>query len=233
MSTATITAMNNLSSIIDDWLSDVITDKPTKPLAIDDPIAAACASYRHGKETGIRWTALSDAVIDEQDRIRAQELRKYYTGRLTFQALKGELLTEFRKKLYSILNNDYIIVEGDQGLIQRLPYFYEEDLATEELIANTVSADRTGTIAQGVVTLTPYKKIFYGRKHGESTQFWWRNKKQQGVVLVIKNDNQLYSLIDSLFTQPRQFEAKYGIGSHHWYNKNHLYYKLLTPSLYE
>jgi hypothetical protein len=231
MTTATITAMNNLSSIIDEWLSDITEDKPAKILSIDDPIAAACASYRYGKETGIRWTALADAKIEEQDRAKSQALRKYYAGKITFQALAGRPLTEFRKKLYGILTNEYRVTEQDQGLLQRLPYFYEEDLGMEDIVANTVSADRRISTESATALLIPYKKIFQGRKRGEFVQFWWRNELNQGVVLSVKTDSQFFALIDGLFDQPREFIANFTLSDHHWYSKDHLYYKMNRPRI--
>jgi len=231
MTTSTIaSATIDLSNIIDKWLA--VEDKSsTAPLMIDNPIAAACASYRFGKETGIRWTRLSDAKITDQDRTKAQELKNYYIGKLTVQALKGRPLTEFRKKLYSILVDQTVVTEGDQGLIQRLPYFYDEDLAVTDVVANTVSVPTKTVIPKQVVTLTPYTKIFQGRKHGEYTQFWWRDEQNHGVVLKLKTDNVLYSLIDSMFAKPTQFVANYAISTHYWENKDHCYYKLLQPRI--
>jgi len=231
MTASTIaSATLNLSNVIDQWL--VYEDKSfSAPLMIDDPIAAACASYRFGKETGIRWTRLSDAKITDHDRTAAQELKNYYIGKLTVQALKGQPLTEFRKKLYGILVDHSVVTEGDQGLIQRLPYFYDEDLAVADVVANTVPVPTKTLMLEKVVTLTPYKKIFQGRKHGEYTQFWWRDEQNHGVMLKLKTDNVLYSLIDSMFTKPTQFVAKYSIGTHYWENKEHGYYKLLQPRI--
>lgn len=198
----------------------------------DDPIAAACGSRNNWLRGGNRWMSLSDVRITEQDRQEANELRRYYIGRLTIQALRGRPMTEFRKKFFAILNDQYRLTENDIGMLMRLPYFYDEDRDLDEVVATTESVPnpRTPVVEQNLL-LTPFKRILVGRRHGEVMQFWWKNDQNQGVCLGIRMADPLFSLIDSLANDPRVFKAKFMLTRHPWIGHEHNYYKMLQPRL--
>ena len=102
----TVTTGNDFD--INDWIKELeATNKPPEPIAYKhDPVALALASYRIWVTTGMRWTDLDDLVPLEEDHVRAQQLRKYYAGQMTMDALKGAgLKTTFRQKLYAIVTN--------------------------------------------------------------------------------------------------------------------------------
>jgi hypothetical protein len=138
MTTMNVTVVDDFN--LDDWL------KQTHKLELlefkHDPVALAIASYRIWRDTGIRWTDLENTTPLEEDVHRAQQLRKYYAGQMTFDALKGSgLKTEFRRKLYAIATNCHTYTKEDIGLLHRLPYFYEEDLTLDSLVNDFKSVE--------------------------------------------------------------------------------------------
>jgi hypothetical protein len=64
------------------------------------------------------------------------------------------------------------------GLLYKLPYFYQEDCALEQVVATTVSAEfQLPHLSQLTdYTLTPVVEILKSRKGGESVEFVYRNQ---------------------------------------------------------
>jgi hypothetical protein len=190
------------------WLDDK-PKKPPEPIIYKhDPVALAMSSYRIWQTTGMRWVGFEDLVPLEEDIGRAAELRAYYAGQMTFAALKGAgLKTTFRQKLYAIVTNCHDYTKEDVGLLHRLPYFYEEDLALDQLATDFKSVEvSVSKELRGVFSL--HKKMLRSRRSGEYYYYWL---KQEGspylFKLVVKSDDVLRSLVESVLDQPRDFTA--------------------------
>jgi len=192
----------------DAWMAKQPKNEPVPLKLPDDPVALACASYRIWLHTGIRWTDLENTTVHNEDRVRADELRKYYAGQMTFDALKGGgLNTTFRKKLYAIATNCHEYTKEDIGLLHRLPYFYEEDLTLDSLVNDFASAEvSVKKELRGVFSL--HKRMLRSRRSGEYYYYWL---KQDGSThlfkLVVKSDDPLRSLVESLLDNPREYTA--------------------------
>jgi hypothetical protein len=190
------------------WLAN--RPKPESvPLKLpDDPVALAMASYRIWLHTGIRWTDLENTTAQDEDRVRANELRKYYAGQMTFAALKGTgIKTTFRQKLYAIATGCHEYTKDDIGLLHRLPYLYEEDLALDQMVSEFKSVEvSVNKELRGVFSL--HKRMLRSRRNGEYYYYWL---KQEGspylYKLVAKSDDVLRSLVESVLTTPREFTA--------------------------
>lgn len=183
--------------------------KAPEPLALkDDPVALAMATYRIWLHTGIRWTDLENTTVLGDDRVHADDLRKYYAGQMTMDALKGQgLRTTFRKKLYAIATNCHEYTKEDIGLLYRLPYFYEEDLTLDRLVTEFTSVEvSVKKEIQGVFLL--HKKMLRGRRSGEYYHYWLKQEGSPHLFkLVVKADDSLRSLVESLLEQPREYTA--------------------------
>lgn len=188
-------------------------DKPEKkaspPLVLkDDPVALAMASYRIWLHTGIRWNDLENTTVLGDDRVHANDLRKYYAGQMTMDALKGDgLKTTFRRKLYAIATDCHEYTKEDIGLLYRLPYFYEEDLTLDRLVSEFVSAEPGAKKEiRGIFSL--HKRMLRSRRSGEYYHYWLRQEESPHLFkLVVKLDDPLRSLIESLLEQPREYTA--------------------------
>lgn len=192
------------------WINDLeSTKKPSEPIVYKhDPVALALASYRIWLHTGMRWTDLDDLVPLEEDHARAAELRKYYAGQMTIDALKGAgLKTTFRQKLYAIVTNCHNYTKEDIGLLHRLPYFYEEDLTLDQLVTEFKSVEvSVSKELCGVFSL--HKKMLRSRRSGEYYHYWLKAEGSTHLYkLVVKSDDVLRSLVESVLDQPRRFTA--------------------------
>jgi hypothetical protein len=180
----------------------------------DDPITLACASYRTWLEhPHQRWTEFDKVVVWEGDRDTANELRTYYRGRtahVLFDVLKHTdnrrpVVSEFRRKLSLLVNNQLVITMAEIGLLHRLPYFYAEDLALDEIARVTESVP--GSPSDEVETLSGefrlLKRVMRSRRSGEHYQYWFTSDLSPAAYLLsVKSDNPLRTLIESLLTLP-------------------------------
>lgn len=206
MTTMNVTVVDDFN--LDDWLKEPPTPAPEPMVFKQDPVALTMASYRIWLHTGIRWTDLDSVSLMEEDHARAHELRKYYAGQMTFDALKGGgLNTPFRKKLYAIATNCHKYTKEDIGLLHRLPYFYEEDITLDNLVAEFKSVEvSVSKELKGVFSL--HKKMLRSRRSGEYYHYWLKLEGSSYLYkLVVKADDSLRSLVESILETPRLFTA--------------------------
>ena len=186
----------------------------------DDPITLACASYRTWAEhPDQRWTEFDKVVVWEGDRDTASELRAYYrdrTAHVLFDVLKHtnnqRPVSEFRRKLSLLVNDQLVITMAEIGLLHRLPYFYAEDLALDEIarVTESVPVSSPGAsdtrlgefeIVSGQFQLL--KKVLRSRRSGEHYQYWFTsNHSAAAYLLSVKSDNPLRAMIESVVTLP-------------------------------
>lgn len=185
------------------------TKKPPEPIVYKhDPVALALASYRIWQANGMRWADFDDLVPLEEDIVRAQELRAYYAGQMTFDALKGAgLNTTFRKKLYAIVSNCHQYTKEDIGLLHRLPYFYEEDLTLDQLTQDFASVE-VSVAKELAGEFSLHKRMLRSRRSGEYYHYWLKRKGSQHLYkLVVKSDDVLRPLVESMLETPRLYTA--------------------------
>lgn len=181
--------------------NDSLTDSRT------DPIALACASRELWLKNpaGGRWHNLNHLLVTDDNLAMANNIRKYYQGRITVSVLRqGNRISEFRRKLLGVINDSTVLPHKDIGLIYRLPYFYAEDLVTDSVIEQTESArpvvtqritDQFSLVATGMRSI----------KTGDYTQFWLRSQSYQSQAawqITVKKDNSFHRLITSVLRRP-------------------------------
>ena len=185
---------------------------PNRPVVFkEDPIALGCVSYRRAVETemAVRFQDLEHCVVNDQDRQMAQALRQYYRNKIAVKSLTSTRpLTKFYHDLYELLLGETALQQRHIGMIHRLPYFYAEDMAREELrkkIADSgVKPDWIhNSLAQfsgkETHTLTPVMTIFRSRQGRESHEYWFQNETGQPVLWSVLHGNPLRSVIQSVF----------------------------------
>lgn len=185
------------------------TPRSLKQVAFkEDPIALSVAVYnQYQANPGFaRWADLGTAVVTEHDKETAKRIRTMYRDRIMIRSLKGKALTKYQITVYGILNH-VPITEEHLGIIYRLPYFYVEDLAKEEIkqhfsklkheivpVAPTIQETR----------LVPYTQVLRSRKSGDINEFWFSNQNNDPVLWQVAANNPLIGLAKSLvnFNQP-------------------------------
>jgi hypothetical protein len=193
----------------------------------DDPVALACASYRTFLETSIRWADLKDVTVTDQDREQAAHIRKYYSDRILLAAVaaKGEM-SGFRRKLYGLLIGQTGLKKRDIGLLYRLPYFYAEDTAMDQVMEQTESAN--GPNPRPVAgNFQVIRRIQVNRRSGETVQLWLQQDSSKVPYMIAsKMDNPFLTLVESMLERPTALQAIAHLKHHRGHYRNRLYYQL-------
>jgi hypothetical protein len=204
--------MNTMTVLLDkieEWTAELnefdrMTKPPPDPVVFkDDPVALAWASYRQFKSHGSRWVDLDTVTATPEDREKSAEIRKYYADRIMITMLRSKTVSEFRRKLYGVVTNTLQLNKTDIGLLHRLPYFYEEDLAIDRVVAQTQSVTMHMPAERVTAQFTVIESIFKTRKTGEYTQFWLKSDQHTApFMLIIKNDNPYFKFVTKILQQP-------------------------------
>lgn len=228
---------------IEDWIvaydnEDSATDtnnkrhRPAAPRATfrDDPLALSCASYRLYKdEPARRFVNIDTVKATAEDRARAQAIRDYYNARYTMKALRGGTLTEWQSKAAQFLSGMYHLNTEELGMLYKLPYFYEEDLAVDEVIAETATCAVTAEnrfAAEEQLTLTPLRRVLVTRKGtADVVHYYYLDQDRHAVMVSCPATNQLNAMMEGLFRQPKicvrgySFFKDVGVDCHHHIKK--------------
>lgn len=211
-------AIHELKDDFDAFFSELEdTVSPTTPLPkkevpdahfSDDPLALSVTSYLIWKNNPHRrWVPVSEVGRPTMEaREMAQEMRKYYLQRSTMKVLSGQTPTDFQYKMNAFLADIRPLKIDEQGLLYRLPYFYQEDLALDRIFEGAEQIENDGPILYSVTnhtTLTPIMEVLKSRRSGDFCQFWFYDTGNQRCVYEVKSDNKLLSLFRSLFKQEK------------------------------
>jgi len=194
----------------------------------DDPIAMSCASYRLWKESGSRWLEIDQMVPNSDDRVRANEICAYYRGRLTWSVLKGQAtVSQFRKKLHALVTDNLDITKDELGILYRLPYFYAEDTAVDEVIAVTDDSHMVSKI-HGLTTpleitsqFKLLRQVLYSRRACEYHHYWLTSDFDPAPFMIaVDTKNNMASLLESVLARPTQLTTLLYPKPHRGYHRN-------------
>jgi hypothetical protein len=121
------------------------------------------------------------------------------------KVLQGNTPTEFQYKMNAFLSDIRPLKTDELGMLYRLPYFYQEDLALDSIFEGADQIDMDGPLLYGVTThtiLTPIREVLKSRRGGDYIQFWFSDTSGHRCVYDVKSDNKLLSIFRSLFRQP-------------------------------
>lgn len=213
-----------------DWLA-----RPPEPDMEfhDDPVALTCASYRTFLATGIRWTDLKDATATDQDRRQAVQIRRYYSDRILITAIAAQnKMSEFRQKLYGLLIGQTGLKKRDVGLLYRLPYFYAEDTAMDQVMAQTESAVMQPGTQPVVGLFQVIRRIQVSRRSGETVQLWLQKDSDTvPYMIAVRLDNSLLTMVESVLKQPTGMKATAHLKHHRGHHRHRLYCQLTSLEL--
>lgn len=207
--------MGLIKSVSTTWDNDIFEESLESVARVsikfkDDPVALSCAVKRIWQEGhGPRWYNLEDGGGDihvtDSDRYQATDIKNYYSRRYTLKALTGKL-TEFQAKLANFLVNEKTLTINEVGLLYRLPYFYQEDLAIDRLIGladHSVPWSNTAVNLEDInaTRLRFVERVFHSRRSGEIHQYWFLTPDNRLVVQSVDEKNPLIHMADSIFKQ--------------------------------
>lgn len=222
------------NTTVDD-LSDIFkVEKPEKLTFTQDPIALGCAVHRKWlAEPGhSRWQEFDFITPEPVDYEQAADIRKYYGDRILMQMLAGRgEPSSFRKKLYGLVSGSMQLDKKDIGLLYRLPYFYQEDLALDRVAEKTQPA---GARIDYRITdqFEVIERVLRSRNAGDYTQLWLKGTNSKAAfVLTIKCDNPYHRMITALFSKPVTLSGLAIIKQMQGWNRGRTFYYLADIEL--
>ena len=233
----------HIKSTLEDIFKDFVdaADLKKKPPEVvefnDDPVALSCASYEiYLKNPGARWFDIRRVEATEEDRLKAQEIRRYYRDRIMMQSLTASYpQSEFRQKLYGIVMGERPVYDDELGILYRLPYFYAEDTAIDRAIekTNPTIVSEEGFVGSlfGSDVVGEYRlleRVLKGRRRGtETVQLWLESISTPHLYLIaVQSSNPLLPLLESVLARPTQLKAHGYIKEHRGFHSGKQYMQL-------
>ena len=233
----------NIKSTLEDIFKDfanvnAVKKKPPEVVEFqDDPVALAWGSYQiYLKNKGHRWTDLTQVIATEEDRLMAQEIRRYYRDKIMLQTLSSNYAqSESRKKLYGIVANERAVYDEDLGILHRLPYFYVEDTAIDRAIEQTNPTIGDGSLfgREDVVDeYTLIERVLYSRKRNEVVQFWLKAAGNPNLhMIAVSASNPMLTLFESVIKRSAKLKTTAFIKEHRGYHRGKQYFQHASVTL--
>lgn len=191
-----------------DWETAVFNSKRYENFEIkEDLLALSVAWHRIRKDPDApRPSSLTDNILFESvtpdDKIKANEIRDYYSKKIMLIVLRDEPLSKFRKDLNTFVHGpSRIFKEETMPLVYRLPEFYEHDNSLDEMFKKLNTKFESKSAIWQVQPLTPIKKFAVNRKIRKYTEYWLKDDLNRSYTLTVNNDNELKHIWDYLFEQ--------------------------------
>lgn len=152
-----------------------------------------------------RPTKLTDAILFkemiQEDRIKANIIRDYYSKKLMMINLRGQRISKYRKDLNTFIHGDSKIVKEEMmPLIYRLPEFYDYDIKFDEMVRGLDTRFEEDRIALPTIkTVSPVDKFVVKRKSGKYNEYWLRDEHDRLCRIEIEHSNQLMHLWEYFF----------------------------------
>lgn len=135
------------------------------------------------------------ALVKEDDIIKANTMRNYYSKKLMMWALTADKpLTPFRKDLSTFISGDGKMFKEEMvPLVFRLPELYEYDLAIDVIISNAKELN---------ANLQPNQFLFLDKvnrtiKKTKKVEYWFINHINTLCRLTLDNNNILIPVLDT------------------------------------
>lgn len=137
--------------------------------------------------------------VNDLDRQKAENIRKYYKDKLLMLTLQGRDLTKYRKDLQKFLHGDALnVFDSLAGIVYRLPYFYDYDKEIDDIFQssyfkNNKLPDMREAVPRNLKFL---KKIENQRRRVNNVEYWFQDDMLNKVMFSITADNPLLTLLD-------------------------------------
>ena len=208
------------SSVFNDLFSDVKVNPHLKKYNVNDSaedlLALSVAWHRirsfprlentvsFPKIESLTDTALFEQVTSE-DRIRANEIRDYYSKKIVVWALKEVKLSPFRTDLSKFVHSDGKIFTDEMlPLAYRLPEFYDYDVSFADMVRDLsrYNEEERHEFSYGKLTkLTPLRKFDIKRKHSRQIQYWFKDELERPVLIILEHNKSCKSLFEREFSK--------------------------------
>jgi hypothetical protein len=142
--------------------------------------------------------------IEESDRIRANEIRDYFSKKIMLWTLKSVKLSAYRQDLNKFIHGDgKKVTEELLPLIYRLPEFYEYDIQFDqfkrEVNLEILNFGKIDSVKK-ITTLTPIKSFYKTNKRVKHFEYWLKDSNDNAHLITIEPKNPLKHIWDKIFT---------------------------------
>lgn len=185
-------------------IEDLFNTAPTATQVVfrDDPIVLSCASYRMWINNGIKFMDLDSVTPVTEDRVRAEALRNYYRARITWQMLQAREsrpISEFQRKLMGIIEGTLQITTAELGILYRINYFYDEDLAHDEIFEHRTFTVLPNTFTNRRGRFVLNREVSVTRRQYKNTEYWLDAVGSDvPCMITVQQDNTLRPLLASV-----------------------------------
>lgn len=149
--------------------------------------------------------------IKQEDREKAEEIRKYYSQKIMMLKLKEAKFSGFREALNKLVHSDGKTFREDMiGVAWYIPKFYQYDIQLDEIKLQVtqdqgfeqLDKERKPGSLQLSCNLTPIKRLHRKTKNRNAYEYWFKDDNlNAGVVLYVTPDNQLLPLWEHFFNK--------------------------------
>ena len=177
--------------------------------SVEDLLALSTAWFRYRKARSLTPLPMIESLLDEnlfkfiqeEDRVKANEIRDYYAKKFVVLALKDVKLTKFREDMKKFIHSDGKLFINDMlPLVFRLPEFYEYDTAFADMMRDLTPRpiDRN-LVRTEAHTLRPLRKFDVKRKHHFKHEYWFKDEQDRAVLIILEHINSCKSLFEREF----------------------------------
>lgn len=169
-----------------------------------DILVLSCALYRLTTTSDDRkyifWTLSGHQndiakEITSEDTILAEEISKYYVGKLLVKKLKTETLSKYRNDLLQYLTDRPTVVPDIfVRMIYKLPYFYHCDRKLIEIFGGTQRDLIPYASEKDTIPLKFISELDTKRKTHRNYQYWFKDQQDNRVLLEVEKHNPVLSL---------------------------------------
>lgn len=171
---------------------------------LEDILAISCCIQRLSyNETNKFNRSLNSPDIPKEvndlDRKKSANIRKYYKDKLLMLTLQGRDLTKYRRDLQKFLHGDaFSVPDSLAGIVYRLPYFYDYDREIDDIFQSSYFKNNKLPDMREILprNLKFLKKIENQRRSVNNIEYWFEDDMLNKVMFSIAADNPLLTLLD-------------------------------------
>lgn len=136
---------------------------------------------------------------------RANDIKKYYRNKFMLNALKntGQGMSKFRQDLHNYVESDdpYTVFKNDIPMIVKLPEFYAEDQAMDEMAKNYKMDGKFYDNGSGERALYPLQMLHRKTKNTDQLHYWFRDIGDTVYRISVDPKNPLLHLFEREFAK--------------------------------
>jgi hypothetical protein len=201
----------------DTKISEADTVKEPTIFKFDIDLLAAYFKYLNDEYKGHWMSGFGQFIIESskiltvpvEDRYvaMAEQVRNYYKAKLVQLSLSGKTLSAFRTKLYQVICNPKEINKEHIGILCRLPDFYQEDVAMDNILeqADSVNPNKM-YVASEISDQYEFVGVTQRKiKTGSQQKYWFKNSQNELATLWVELSSPSIPILNMVLKPGKKF----------------------------